>query len=289
MLVQTSALRSFAEPVILRDPKARTRTPGIAVRDDTLEIRGPVQVRQRFRVSRDQGATFVSVTDDPNGIHTDGDIVPGAYLWAKVLFGLEVLMPQLEILEMKTRFASPTHYGESMLSELRYAPAGGDRVGIEVKILRAGDVVSSSVIHGRRREQAVGVDVARKTVNSEELQRVFAFSGALGIDPDAYFEKAGQPDYSYPFSFLASLPSGALVRSLSGEGGVLGALKLSFLAENKRPIVGPGPEVTVQRPKRWRKTFNRIMTAIKEGVHTYLKGSALVGRPRGLVEGGATG
>ncbi len=242
-----------------------------------MKLLAPMHLRQSFRVDPEQGAAFVAATDDPNGIHTVGDVVPGAYLWAKVLLGLEVLIPRLEILEIKTRFTSITHYGQNLLSELHYQPQDDGKVGIEVKILRAGEVVSSAVIHGRLRETSGAVDVQRSDVNNQELQRVTAFCRSVGVDPDAYFYKSGETsDFSYPCSFIASLPSGALVRSLNGDGGVLGSLKLSFLADCKRPIVGPGPEVTVQRPRRWRKTFNRIMTAIKEGVVTYLQGSALV-------------
>ena len=94
----------------------------------------------------------------------------------------------------------------------------------------------------------------------------------------AYFRKPEGLDCSYPFAYVASLPSGALVRTLKGDGGILGSLKLSFLAEEKRAIRGPGPEVTVE-PRRWRKAWGRIATAIKEGVTTYLLGSALVARP----------
>lgn len=277
MINGTTLLQSFAEPVVFKDLEhcVVSHTQG-------LSLHAPLRLCQQFRVHPEQGATFVAVTDDPNGIHTEGDIVPGAYMWAKVLFGLEVLLPRLEVVEMKTRFSAITHYGEALLSELSCLPRTDGHVGIEVKIYRDGEVVSSSVIHGRLSETSSTPVVARRRVNSEELQRVYAFSNALGIDPDAYFyQNPDAPDFTYPCSFMASLPSGALVRSLQGDGGVLGALKLSFLARKKRAIVGPGPEVTVQRPKRWRKTFNRILTAIQEGVVTYLQGSALVGRVPG--------
>ncbi|MBI3724871.1 hypothetical protein HY251_13085 [bacterium] len=86
--------------------------------------------------------------------------------------------------------------------------------------------------------------------------------------------KSERRDLSYPYAFLASLPSGEMVERLSGQGGILNRLTLEFDAA-KLPIAGP-PEVSLELPERLRKSFNKVLTRIKEGVLTAARGAALI-------------
>ena len=113
---------------------------------------------------------------------------------------------------------------------------------------------------------------ARSTELGSRASR--AFFGSLGIAPQSYFDKPEGRDLSYPYAFLASLPSGEMVERLSGQGGILNRLTLEFDAD-KLPIAGP-PEVSLELPERLRKSFNKIVTRIKEGMLTAVRGSALI-------------
>ena len=111
-------------------------------------------------------------------------------------------------------------------------------------------------------------------VDAAWLMRVVQFYDALGIDAAAHFHKATDADLTYPIAFLASLPSGSMVRRFEGHGGILNRLTLEFGAE-PLPLTGP-PEVSLELPKRLRASFNRVLTSVKEGVRTAVQGSALV-------------
>jgi hypothetical protein len=65
-----------------------------------------------------------------------------------------------------------------------------------------------------------------------------------------------------------------MVERFEGAGGILSRLTLEF-GEAKLPIVGP-PEVSLELPKRLRRSFNKILTRVKDGVETAVRGTALV-------------
>jgi hypothetical protein len=111
------------------------------------------------------------------------------------------------------------------------------------------------------------------------MQRVREFFCALAIDPDLYLNAGGERNYSYPRGFLSSLPSGEMVRQLSGEGGMLTSLDLGFPEGPPPGIAGSArPEVSLETAKK-RPTFWKVLTWIKHGLDEHCKGFALVFAP----------
>ena len=79
-----------------------------------------------------------------------------------------------------------------------------------------------------------------------------------------------------PLAFIASLPSGEIVKRMSGQGGMLNILEFNFQEHKKIPLIGPDPPHVVLQQGKPRKAFNRILADIIDGVVTYCKGSAVV-------------
>jgi hypothetical protein len=287
--VPLERLSAFDDRTSLRDPKARTSSPSLALGENaSLEIRGPFQVRRTVQPTKERGKLFVEATGDHNPIHTDGSVVPGAWTASQMVAPLEVLFPRLRLTALRVSFTGIAWYERPVRITLKLTPTRGEREGAEPApgsaVLRGLKVeavayqsdreIAKGEFEGTVLAQAPRVEVPERKVDVAWLARVEAFFRSLGIAPASYLEKAEGRDLSYPCAFLASLPSGEMVERLSGQGGILNRLTLEFDAE-KLPIAGP-PEVSLELPERLRKSFNKIVTRIKEGVLTAVRGSALI-------------
>jgi hypothetical protein len=177
-------------------------------------------------------------------------------------------------------FTGVSWYGRSLRVSLRCRPTPGTdedpRPGLAIEAVAYQDrrEVATGTLSGRFDEIEPTLELPLREVNAPWLMRVVEFYRALGIDAEAHFHKTRGPDLSYPIAFLSALPSGSMVSRLEGSGGILNRLTLEF-AETRLPLAGP-PEVDLQLPSRLRRSFNKIVTMVKEGVDTAVRGTALV-------------
>lgn len=271
-------LAAFGDRTILRDPRARTRRPSLLPDGDAWVLGGPFEVRRHLVVPRARGVRFAEATGDPNPIHREGDVVPGAFLAAQTVGTLEALFPTLRLESLRVSFTGIAWYDRSLRLAIRCAPtiAPGGAPGLTAQATAWQDEreVSSAVVEARFEPDARRVDLPLASVDQGWLGRVLECFQSLGIDPQAWLVKPGGPDLSYPLAFLASLPSGSMVQRFQGDGGVLNRLTFEF-NRAKLPLAGP-PEVSVELPSRLRQSFTKILTFVKEGVETALRGTALV-------------
>jgi acyl dehydratase len=278
LTVSLDQLASFEDRTSLRDPKARTNKPSLVLAaGGTLEVRGPFQVRRTVQATKPRGRAFVVATGDANPIHTDGFVVPGAWTASQMVAPLEVLIPRLQVSSLRVSFTGIAWYDQPVRIVLKVTPAvdgGADTLRVDAVAHQGDREIARGEVEGKILAAASRVDVPERKVDEKWLARVESFFLSLGIAPSSYLEKAGGRDLSYPYAFLASLPSGEMVERLSGQGGILNRLTLEFDAD-KLPIAGP-PEVSLELPERLRKSFNKIVTKIKEGVLTAVRGSALI-------------
>ncbi len=280
VFIRGEALQALADRAILRDPAGRTARPHLVPTRRRGEwgivARGPFSILVRYRVERDQGIRFCRATGDDNSIHFEGTVVPGAYTAAKVVLPLEVLFPELEIAEVATKFSAISSYERAAFAHMRCAPEAGGGLTVAASMCEEGAPIAEIDVRARPTPAGEKVaEVARRKVNVERLRAVRSFIQSLGVAPHAYFRSAGRAGYFYPRAFLASLPSGAMVRTLRGEGGLLNKLSLEFDGARVPITSGADPAVTIERPKA-RKTFNKILAAISYGIKTYVRGTALV-------------
>ena len=277
--IQASKLAAFDDTIFLRDPGGRSASPRIRAGNapGLLKAVGPFLLHHRYRITEQEGRQFVTVTGDPNPIHREGSVVAGAMTMSKVLLPLEVLMPTLDVLSLSVKFTSATFYGDHVANVFRFGHGRADAWWVDVVTYQSGRVAAKTTLRCRARESLEpSVKVWEWRVNKRSLECVRAFLHALRVDPEAYLDKAGFRDYTYPLSFLASLPSGAIVEQMSGTGGLLNSLRLEFADVPKVPIVGWTPPTVRLEQQKKRKTFNKIFTDIVQGIVTCCRGHAIV-------------
>ena len=277
--IWASKLAALNDAIVLRDPAGRSARPRLrASRSSGLVVAtGPFLIHHRYRVTREEGKRFVEVTGDPNPIHREGNIVAGAMTMSKVLAPLEVLMPAVDVLSLNIKFTSVCFYDDPLLSVFRLAPGRGGRWAADVLTYQSGRVAAKTTLSCRPRDtHEPRVKVGKWRVNRRILDDVCTFLRSLRIAPDGYLAKGEFRDYTYPLSFLASLPSGAIVEQMSGKGGLLNSLRLEFADTPKVPILAKTlPTVRLEQQKK-RRSFNKILTDIVQGISTYCKGHAIV-------------
>ena len=280
--IEQRHLQCFAgtDKVFLRDPRGKSSTPSLLYDDSTplpvIVAQGPFQLRYNYTVSREQGVRFCDVTGDPNPIHRDTDIVAGALTASKVIAPFEVLCPALQIRSVQMKFRGFCRYGRTIRSVFRCVPGADGTVSIQVKAHQDDVEVAIARAVGHVLEGAPHTPVREKRVNPAGLTAVKGYFASLGIDSQGYFDKGDFADYTYPFGYVLSLPTGEIVRQMSGQGGMLNVLRLQTIDSAKIPITGsdlPAVRLKRLRPKR---TFNRILTDVIQGVITYYKGSVIV-------------
>ncbi len=278
------SLCAFIDPLRLRDPSGRSARPNLTFGERNGEpgvlATGPFNLHLRYAVTREQGVAFCQATGDANPIHSEGSVVPGAYTAAKLLLAVEVVFPDLELTSFSMKFTSIATYGRPLLTKVRIEPtAEGARMRAET--LEEGVTIAEMNVECLRSSEAAPVEVpARRKISVPHLRTARTFIQSLGIMPHAYFRKVPGAKRSaaglfYPRAFLAALPSGAMVRQLRGEGGLLNKLTLEFDPEARVPISVDAPLVELEQTRK-RSTFNRILTAIKSGIRTSVRGTALV-------------
>jgi hypothetical protein len=276
--IPASRLGAFGDRTILRDPRARTRTPSLRMGLDEWELVGPFEIRRHLIIPRERGVRFAESTGDPNPIHREGDVVPGAFLAAQTVGTLEALFPTLCLESLRVTFTGIAWYERSVRLAVRctpsIAPGGAPGLSCQATAWQDDRQVSTACVEARFEPQVRCTEMALSKVDTRWLGRVLECFHSLGIDPKAWLEKDGRPDLSYPLAFLASLPSGSMVQRFQGEGGVLNRLTFEF-NRAKLPLAGP-PEVSVELPSRLRQSFTKILTFVKEGLDTAIRGSALV-------------
>lgn len=279
ILFSERGLGACADRLTVRDPRGRSARPSVVRADGGLRLEGPVTLRLEYAVDKDAAIRFVDATGDDNRIHREENIVPGAYTACKVVSLLEVLAPDLALQDVKSKFTAPTFYGGRAVAIIRIAPGAGDAVAIEAETTFRGEPAAKTEISARTIPFAQrAVPIKERKVNGEHLALVRSYLASLGFDPEAYFAKRPERDYTYPIGFLAALPSGEMVRHFSGgQGGVLNALSLSFGDSPRLPITTASlPTVALETGKARASLFARIAARIIEGLTTYGRGFALV-------------
>jgi acyl dehydratase len=273
-MLSLERLAAFDDKSSLRDPRGRAAAPSLLpARGDTLEVRGPFQVRRTIHPAKERGVGFARATGDANPIHTDGEVLPGAFTAAQFVAPLEILIPRLALESLRVSFTAVAWYGRTLRTTMLVTPKD-DHVAVVAQAFQGDRLVATGEGVGKILPAPTRIEVPAKKVDRAWQARVEQFLRALGIEPRAYFEKPEGPDASYPYSFVTSLPSGTMVERLSGQGGILNRLTLDF-DPGKLPIAGP-PEVSLELPARLRASFNKIITLVKEGVLTAARGAALV-------------
>jgi hypothetical protein len=281
VFLRGAALRSFSgDRLIVRDPAGRSGGPrlraGVRGGEEGLVARGPFLIHVRYAISKAEGIAFCRATGDDNEIHSVGDVVPGAMTAARVLFPIEVIFPEIEVLSFAVKFTAIAAYGRPMHTVFRCAPEA-DGVRFSAATAQAGGPIAEMEARGRLAPPAPRSEVARRKVNVERLRAVRTFIQALHMSPHVWFRRASLLGYYYPRAFLASLPSGAMVRQFRGGGGLLNKLALDFEPGLRVPIAGRDElAVALESPRVERRTFNKILTAISDSIRTYVRGTALV-------------
>lgn len=273
LVVSPRRLAAFADRLVVRDPRGRSRHPSLVRERGLLRVRGPFSLRHELSIDRARGVAFADATGDPNRLHREGEVVPGAMIAAALVSQLELLLPGVRPTSLRVTFEAVSWYrrGIRLVSRVQPTPQG---VRVEATGHQDRRQVVSAVLEGRFEVAPPRIELDLARVDSTWLLRVLAFYKALGIDGEAWFHKADGPDLSYPIAFLACLPSADMVRRFEGDGGVLNRLMLEFDAQ-RLPLSGP-PEVSLELPARLRRSFNRVLTAVRDGVRTAVRGTALV-------------
>ncbi|HAK96823.1 MAG TPA: hypothetical protein DCM87_17990 [Planctomycetes bacterium] len=283
LLISNQSLNSFGDLVLLRDPRGRSMYrslhPVQGQEGPGFAVTGSFSLHQVFAVEKEEGIAFVDATGDANPIHRQGDVVSGAMTAARAVAGLEALFPALGVTRLNIKFRAVAAYGRRMRQQLALSFRGYEGFEARLRIEQEGRDVAEGVIAGKIGGEILRPNVGKWRVNKDELKRVEQFFRALKIAPELYLRAGGEPNFGYPRAFLASLPSGEMVRRLSGEGGFLTNLDLTFPEGVAPGITGAGlPEVGL-KPAKARPSFAKVLTWIKSGVEEYCKGFALVFRP----------
>ncbi len=270
------------DSICFRDPKACTRSPNLRFEgsesgEDKMHVFGRFLMHHSYVIEKASGGRFVEITNDNNEIHRTGNVVPGAMTVSKILLPLEILVPELEISKVNFKFTNTSAYDEKTKNVFSFQFLDSENVQVEVNTYQAQKTVARATITGR-----INLDRAKTSIIKEEdvceknLDMVREFFDTLSVESEAYIQKNGYRDYTYPLSYIAVLPSAAIVKQMEGSGGMLNVLKMDFGSFKMIPITNEkGPEVKLERTRE-RATFNKIITEIANGFATYYRGLAIV-------------
>ncbi len=268
---------ALRDSFFLRDPAGRSPRPRLRRRidDEAIEASGAFLLHHDYTVSRRDGARFVDVTGDPNPIHREGNVIAGAMTMSKLLLPLEVVLPEAYVLNVQTKFTSVAFYGDRIRNVFRFEPDKGGVWKVEVNTYQGGRRVAKSALKCQASADAPA-KVHEWRINREQVAKVAEFCDALDVEFEGYVEQTWGRNYTYPLSFLASLPSGAIVEQMSGKGGLLNALTLDFEGMPRVPMVGRAAPTVQLEQRKQRRSFNKIIANIVQGIVTYCKGHAIV-------------
>jgi hypothetical protein len=278
--ISLGALDAFAHRLYLRDPRGLSARPALApvsiMGRSWLLIVRDFQIRYEYLITREQGELFQEITKDANAIHKTMNVVSGAMTAAKMLMPIEILLPFLRISSAGFRFRAPAFYGERTVSSIWWKGGAEGAARLEVSVSQRGQEVATGTLTGKVGWAQETTEILEGAVDEKQLQTVTAFMRTLGIESTYYFEKGGLPDFTYPLAYVASLPSGEIVKQFEGSGGMITSLLLTMGEEQKIPLVSQrAPKVRV-RLGRIKKAFRRIFTDIIDGVITRCRGWAVV-------------
>ncbi len=281
--IPLSKLEDFLQDSIyFRDTRARTRFPSLRHGEDSngnerLYAFDRFLMHHDYIIQKSSGRRFVEITNDKNEIHRSGNVIPGAMTVSKIILPLEILIPELEIHNVSIKFTDSSIYDEKTKDVFSFQFVNHEQVQINVNTFQSQKTVAKTVITGRLnpfREKTTKVE--EKDVNETKLNDVREYLGTLAIEGEAYIQKDNSRDYTYPLSYIATLPSAAIVKQMEGNGGMINMLKMDFGNVKMIPITDEkGPEVKLERARQ-RTSFNKIITEIVNGVVTYYRGLAIV-------------
>ncbi|GAX61400.1 hypothetical protein SCALIN_C22_0110 [Candidatus Scalindua japonica] len=230
-----------------------------------------------YVIQKSSGKRFVQITNDKNEIHRSGNVVPGAMTVSKIILPLEILIPELEIHNVSIKFTNSSIYDEKTKDVYSFQFVNREQIQINVNTFQSQDTVAKTVITGSInpfREKST--KVKEEDVNETKLDSIREYLGTLAVEGEAYIQKDSYRDYTYPLSYISTLPSAAIVKQMEGNGGMINMLKMDFGNVDMIPITDEkGPIVKLERA-RPRASFNKIITEIVNGVVTYYRGLAIV-------------
>ena len=270
------------DSIYFRDTRARTRFPSLRHGEDSngnerLYVFDRFLMHHDYVIKKSSGRRFVEITKDNNEIHRSGNVVPGAMTVSKIILPLEILMPELEIHNVSIKFTNSSIYDEKTKDVFSFQFVNHEQIQINVNTFQAQETVAKTVITGRInpfREKTT--KVKEEDVNETKLNTVREYLGTLAVEGEAYIQKDVYRDYTYPLSYIATLPSAAIVKQMEGDGGMINMLKMDFGNVDMIPITDEkGPVVKLERARQ-RTSFNKIITEIVNGVVTYYRGLAIV-------------
>jgi hypothetical protein len=281
-------LACVGDAIVLRDARGRSRRPALERFEGAraaagtfdplwerawLAVRGPFTILQRFTITAEEGRAFVESSGDSNPIHREDSIVPGAMTAARFLLLPEILLPGLAAKGVRVKFRAFSHYGLPTTNVYACRPEV-DGLSIQVKSYQRGTLTAEASVttgwSGNEKGPLPEPAVIRPA--DAELAVIRAFLESLKIVPERCLEMLG---FDYPRAFLASLPSGEMVR-MGGEGGLLNVLDLEFAGSALPSLAGDPVPVAEVRPSRPRASFRKVLATVGTGVKTYCTGYATV-------------
>jgi len=234
----------------------------------------------------------VDASRDSNPIHTEDSVISGAMTAARLLLLPEILVPSLQVRSLRIKFRAFSRYDRATVNRFSFVPNGQGAYSVELAVMQEGVSVAQGVLktisvaeqptrggHGANEYGQVGGGsgtshtlVESKFPPCAPAEVIRNWYRSLRVDPDGAFECLG---YGYPRAFLASLPSGEMLRK-GGAVGLLNALNLEF-PEPGIPALNPETLPTVEvAPVRPRKSFHKVLANVASGMVTYCTGYATV-------------
>src|SRR3989304_7713207 len=143
----------LTDKICFRDAKARTSHPSLVVEDGCnaerrLMVFDKFLIKHEYRISREQGAHFVDVTNDKNLIHRKGNIVPGAMTVSKIILPLEILFADMEISSVNIKFTRSAFYGDKTCSLFLWQFINDNNIQIDVRTYQQNEIIASAIVLG---------------------------------------------------------------------------------------------------------------------------------------------
>ena len=281
--IPLSKLEDFLQDSIyFRDPRARTRTPSLRHGEnrngeEKLYVFNKFLMHHDYVIQKSSGERFVEITNDKNRIHRSGNIVPGAMTVSKIILPLEILMPEFEIHNVNIKFTNSSIYEEKTKDVFSFQFISPDCIQINVNTFQSQGTIARTIITGKiNADRENTTKVKEEDVNEANLNTVREYLKTLSIEGEAYIQKENYRDYTYPLSYIATLPSAEIVKQMEGDGGMINMLRMDFGDVKMIPITDEkGPEIKLERARE-RTSFNKIITEVVNGLVTYYRGLAIV-------------
>ncbi|MHC5039483.1 MAG: hypothetical protein ACYTHM_19445 [Planctomycetota bacterium] len=273
-------LGMFGDRYVFRDPRGHSPRPALHLDSEgEFHARGRFVIVHDYRISKDDAIRFLDVTRDDNPIHIQGDIVPGTMTLSKTLLPLEVLVDDLSVLHVRAKFTGASFYGQRTVNHFFLYPGSKPgEIAVAVNTYQAGRIIAKVEVKATVPGTVEDVSLGTEKAPRENLESLRTYCESLAVAPSHYLEGNRLKRATFPRAFLASLPSGEMVRQLKGKGGILNVLSLDFDTP-AYPIAAKNlPEVQVEKGRKGPRMFNRVVTRIIDGIRTYGKGFALVYR-----------